>query len=228
MIGNSRSTWCFDKRLLPSGVIHWSESKQHLGDRVSIYGEVKSTFFNWKEYERYIGFPEFDTKIPPTFLEIGETYPSKQLLRAVIWGENRKRFPKPPDELFRDSTAIITGVPYMHNDIVCVQLSAMEDVSIVDPIEGLYKDVNPNDPANSYYIAVNPESLSSENDITHAREESIDYDLFDDPPLHFGLNRRGSNNYVYVNDYFEECPVMYHDGVPFIYFDENEGGWIEF
>ena len=137
MIGNSRSTWCFDKRLPPSGAIHWSESKQHLGDRVSIYGEVKSTFFNWKEYERYIGFPEFDMKIPPTFLEIGETYPSKQLLRAVIWGENRKRFPKPPDELFRDSTVIITGVPYMHNDIVCVQLSAMEDVSIVDPIEGL-------------------------------------------------------------------------------------------
>ena len=44
-----------NEALLPEDVIHWSQAKNHIGENVSIYGEVASTFFNWKEYERFVG-----------------------------------------------------------------------------------------------------------------------------------------------------------------------------
>ncbi|MGI6221581.1 MAG: hypothetical protein ACOYIP_06925 [Coriobacteriales bacterium] len=134
------STSLYNAKLLPEGVIHWSEAKDHLGETVTIYGEVASTYFNWDEYERWVGFPELDITAPPTFIEVGAKYPNEELVKIVIWGRNRGRFQSPPDQLFRNSTIVFTGKPYIYNDLVHVEIARPFSIATIDPIEGLYVD----------------------------------------------------------------------------------------
>ena len=129
---------CFNKALLPEGVIHWSEAKDHLNETVSIYGEVTSTYFNWKKYERFVGCYELDMEPPPTFIEVGARYPSRELVKIVIWGRDWKNFHRLPDFMFKDHAIVFTGSPYLYKDVVTVQISKPESIQIVEPIEGLY------------------------------------------------------------------------------------------
>lgn len=137
----------FDKKLLPHGVIHWKEAKDHLGESVTIYGEVKSTYFDWKDYERFIAAYQMGANPKPTFIEIGESYPSKDLVKIVIWGQDRAKFQRPPDVLFKDKVVVFTGKPYMYANITTVQISGPESISIAEPIDALvYLDETSDNP----------------------------------------------------------------------------------
>ena len=127
-----------DKTGLPENVIHWTDARCHLGERVSIYGEVASTFFDYDEYERWVPHYDLGLDLPPTFLEVGAKFPEKNLVKIVIWGRDRVKFDRPPDVLFRDEAIIFTGEPYVYNDLVCVKISSPSDIRAVQPISGLY------------------------------------------------------------------------------------------
>jgi DNA/RNA endonuclease YhcR with UshA esterase domain len=42
----------------------------------------------------------------PTFIDLGQAYPSPNRLTVLIWAENRGGFPAPPEKMFRPGTAI--------------------------------------------------------------------------------------------------------------------------
>ncbi len=156
-------------RGLPPGVIHWSEAKNHINEMVNIYGDVKSTYFDYDYYERFCIYPEAQVTPPPTFIEIGEKYPSNRLLKIVIWGRDRFAFNQAPDIAFKDKSIIVTGSPYIYKDLATIQISSPKSIRIVDPIEGLDSIVNSNHEYDDYD--------ESEYDYD---ESDDDYDYYDD------------------------------------------------
>lgn len=130
----------FNESLLPEGVIHWSEAESHTGEMVSIYGQVESTYFDWEDFERNIAAYQMGADPGPTFIEIGEKYPSKKLVKIVIWGRDRGKFREAPDVCFKGKTVIFAGKPYVHNGITTVQISDPESIHVVNPIADLHGD----------------------------------------------------------------------------------------
>ena len=122
---------------LPLSILHWSEAKKHINEVVSIYGDVKSTHFDYDYFEKFCIYPEAQITPPPTFIEVGEKYPSKRLHKIVIWGRDRQAFDYAPDVALRNKSIIVTGSPYLYRDIATIQISTPESIRIVDPIEGL-------------------------------------------------------------------------------------------
>lgn len=101
-----------------------------------------------------------ESDAPPTFIEIGAAYPSKKLIKIVIWGRDRANFPKPPDALYEDCTIIFTGKPYIYKDLVTVQVTHPDSIRIVEPIENLYMN----------------SGLANEDDADYGRNRSDDVD----------------------------------------------------
>ncbi|MFW6012414.1 MAG: hypothetical protein ACOC92_01750 [bacterium] len=82
----------------------WSpatEAARHVGERGTVCGEVAST--------RYA--PSVDGE--PTFLNLERPYPD-QVFTAVIWGDDRPRFDRPPEAQFRDRRICVTGKIGVH------------------------------------------------------------------------------------------------------------------
>ena len=132
----------FDRRRFPNNPLHWTEAKDHIGEIVSIYGEVKSTFFDWKDYEDCIAVYQMGVAAPkPTFIEVGEKYPSKNLVKIVIWGKDRRNFDKAPDVVYKDQTIVFTGKPYIYDGIVTVRVSNQSSIIIVDDNTDVYRYV---------------------------------------------------------------------------------------
>ena len=82
-----------------SNTIPWNEAKNHIGDRLTVYGPVVSTNY------------AFSSKGSPTFLNIGKNYPDPNRFTVVIWGENRGKFSPPPDISYKGKKRIyVTGL----------------------------------------------------------------------------------------------------------------------
>lgn len=66
------------------GGISWRVAESHIGQRRSVEGTVKSTFFARRSDGR------------PTFLDLGRPFSNAQRFTVVIWGRNDRRFDTPP------------------------------------------------------------------------------------------------------------------------------------
>jgi micrococcal nuclease len=73
-----------------------AEASHHIGEVATVCGQVAGA--------AYFG----SVKGTPTFLNLGRAYPD-QLLTVVIWGSDRSRFPKPPENLFDGESICVTG-----------------------------------------------------------------------------------------------------------------------
>ena len=60
----------------------------------------------------------------------------------VILGWDRGKFTQAPDKLYKEKAVLITGRPYVYNELVHVNVTRSDDLAIVEPIEGLYTDRN--------------------------------------------------------------------------------------
>jgi DNA/RNA endonuclease YhcR with UshA esterase domain len=81
----------------PAGAwIPAAEASRHVGERGTVCGEVAST--------RYA--PSANGE--PTFLNLERPYPN-QVFTALIWGEDRPRFGRAPEEHFRGRRICVTG-----------------------------------------------------------------------------------------------------------------------
>ena len=88
---------------LPDGAISWTEARQHVGERVTVCGEVKGSTYASTSNGR------------PTFLDIGEAYPNANGLTVTIWGENRDTyFPEDPRIMYDGQTICVTGEIYLY------------------------------------------------------------------------------------------------------------------
>jgi DNA/RNA endonuclease YhcR with UshA esterase domain len=82
--------------LLAQSKITASEAKNHIGETVSVCGQVVSAHYAAR------------TKGNPTFLNLDEPYPN-QIFTILIWGSDRDKFGN-PETRFQNKKVCVTGV----------------------------------------------------------------------------------------------------------------------
>lgn len=75
----------------------WSEAGSRVGETVTIQGPVVGAAY----------LPEETGS--PTFLNLGEDFPSEDRFTVVIWDGDRGDFPTPPEDAFAGQKVIVTG-----------------------------------------------------------------------------------------------------------------------
>ena len=78
------------------GRIAAAEAKTHIGERITVCGNVVSTHFTSR------------TKGEPTFLNLDEPYP-KQIFTILIWGSDRPKFGD-PEAKYGNKKVCVTGL----------------------------------------------------------------------------------------------------------------------
>lgn len=73
-----------------------SEAAKHVGESATVCGSVASA--------KYVA----GSKGQPTFLNIDKAYPD-QVFTVVVWGDDRGRFPSPPEVAFEGKNICVTG-----------------------------------------------------------------------------------------------------------------------
>ena len=96
-----------------------AEAARHVGERRTVCGEVAST--------RYL--PSVDGE--PTFLNLGRPYPN-QVFTVLVWGDDRPRFDRPPEERFRDRRICVTATIRKHRGTPQVIVRRPEQIEIVE------------------------------------------------------------------------------------------------
>ena len=86
----------------PIDAISCYEAKDHIGERTTVYGTVVSANY------------ASGSSGQPTFLNMCYAYPNPNRFTVVIWGENRGKFPQPPEDYYDGKTIYVSGliVPY--------------------------------------------------------------------------------------------------------------------
>lgn len=82
---------CADEFILPE------EAIDHVGEYGTVCGTVASSRYAVR------------SKGSPTFLNIDEPYPN-QVFTALIWGSDRDKFEKPPEEYFEGKEICVEGL----------------------------------------------------------------------------------------------------------------------
>ncbi len=80
------------------------EAAEHIGERAVVCGIVESADF----------VPSVGGE--PTFLNFGRPHPD-QVFTVVIWGEDRARWPAPPEERYLTQRICVTGTIQSHQGV---------------------------------------------------------------------------------------------------------------
>ena len=84
------------------GAISWRDAGKHVGSTATVEGSVVGT-----EYAS-------SSNGKPTFLNVGKPYPDPARFTVVIWGEDRGKFSKPPESLYKGKDICVSGVVQMY------------------------------------------------------------------------------------------------------------------
>lgn len=104
---------------IPDGAIPWQEASQHIGETVTVYGQVADV-----EYAS-------SSNGQPTFIDLGAAYPDASRVTMVIWGEDRGAFPNSPESLYAGKTLCVTGEIYVYNDACNIKVTSPSQVSVL-------------------------------------------------------------------------------------------------
>jgi hypothetical protein len=83
-------------------VVAWSEAQKYDGQYVTVRGPVVDVHF------------ASATRGQPTFINLGRPHPDPARFTVLIWGRDRTRFPKPPEEMYAGKKVRVTGKVQMH------------------------------------------------------------------------------------------------------------------
>jgi len=104
---------------VPSGIT-WDEAKNHIGERVTennpVYGPVVGTSYR----------PDIGGQ--PTWLNIGEDYPSQNRFVVIIWGDNRGDFPQAPEDYYLGKTIYVTGLIEYYGGVAEIQVASPDQI----------------------------------------------------------------------------------------------------
>lgn len=96
-------------------VIKLEEVAKHIGDSVTVCGNVSSVRF-------------LETaKNTPTFINLGQPFPNHSLT-IVIWSEVRKQFETAPEVLFKDKEMCVTGRVELYKESPQIVLRRKQDI----------------------------------------------------------------------------------------------------
>ena len=102
----------------PPGLIPWHEANDHIGERVTVCGPVKSTYYC------------STCKGEPTFLNIGEPHPNPDRFTVIIWGDNRDNFPETPETYYKDKCVCVTGLVVPYDGIAEIEVTSPDQIEI--------------------------------------------------------------------------------------------------
>lgn len=106
-----------EESAIPADAVSWQEAASHVGETVTLYGPVVGA-----EYASA-------SNGSPTFLDIGAAYPDDDRLSVTIWGEDRSKFPKPPESAYEGETVLVTGEVYLYNGVCCVKVTSPSQIT---------------------------------------------------------------------------------------------------
>ncbi|HOJ41140.1 MAG TPA: OB-fold nucleic acid binding domain-containing protein [bacterium] len=69
------------------------------------------------------------SKGKPTFLNLEKPYP-EQIFTVVIWGQDRPKFEKPPEQLYRGKVIRVTGVIKVYQNVPEIEVSSPQQIEI--------------------------------------------------------------------------------------------------
>jgi len=86
-----------------NSMISASDASKYVGQKKTVCGKIAST--------KYLS----SNSRQPTFLNLDKAYPD-QIFTIVIWGSDRKNFPKPPETAYADQKLCVTGTITNYKD----------------------------------------------------------------------------------------------------------------
>lgn len=102
----------------PPGAISWYEAKEHIGERTTVCGPVRSTYYC------------SSCKGKPTFLNIGEPYPDPDRFTVIIWGENRGNFPTAPETYYEGKHICVRGLIVPYEDVAEIEVTTPGQIEL--------------------------------------------------------------------------------------------------
>lgn len=104
--------------VLPPGAIPWYEAKQHIGEWKLVWGVVVGASYR----------PDISGQ--PTWLNVGEDYPSQNRFVVIIWGEDRGNFPQAPEEYYLGETICVTGLITEYQGIPQIRVRLSSEIEV--------------------------------------------------------------------------------------------------
>lgn len=90
--------------------IGWDEAAQHIGEEMTVCGPVIGAHYAQSSQGQ------------PTFLNIGNDYPSPERFTAVIWGEDRSNFSAQPEDYYLGRYVCVSGLIEAYEGIAEVKV----------------------------------------------------------------------------------------------------------
>ncbi|MDG5767117.1 hypothetical protein QA596_06550 [Balneolales bacterium ANBcel1] len=91
------------------------DAAEHAGSYAEVCGRVASA-----RHVRQI-------RGEPTFLNLGQPYPD-QVFTIVIWGDDRQRWPDPPEERYLTREVCVTGEIRMHDGVPQIRVRTPDQI----------------------------------------------------------------------------------------------------
>jgi hypothetical protein len=99
-----------------SNAISCSEAKDHVGERIAVYGIVVSTKY------------AVESNGKPTFLDMCSAYPNPNRLTVVIWDDNRDKFPQPPEDYYKSKTIYVSGLIVLYDGVPEIEVTSPSQI----------------------------------------------------------------------------------------------------
>jgi len=102
------------------GAISWRDAGKHAGSTATVEGPVVGT-----EYAS-------GSNGKPTFLNVGKPYPDPARFTVVIWGEDRGKFSKPPESLYKGKDICVSGLIQMYRGSPQIIVDSPDHIALAD------------------------------------------------------------------------------------------------
>ena len=103
---------------ISSSDVNWMDAGRYLGKYIKVCGPVIGTDY------------ASSSNGSPTFLNVGEDYPSTRRFVILIWGENRRNFSFSPESSYLGKTICARGEIETYNGIYQVEVSSPSSIEI--------------------------------------------------------------------------------------------------
>jgi DNA/RNA endonuclease YhcR with UshA esterase domain len=105
---------------IPNDAISWDEASQYIGETATVYGEVKGIKY------------ATGSNGEPTFINIGENYPSSSRVTALIWEQYRDNFSPSPENQYYGQTICVTGYIDTYDGVVQIEVTSPSQITVIE------------------------------------------------------------------------------------------------
>ena len=106
-----------------AAALPWNEARAHVGEQAVVTGPVVGTHY------------AAGSNGAPTFLNVGRDYPDPDRLQVVVWGDDRGRFPTPPERAYAGRTVCVSGEIELYRGVAEIEVDGPSDLVVLKPDE---------------------------------------------------------------------------------------------